>query len=66
MTKKQDFSKGQRGRFYRKDAILNLPIYLDKTNRQFVEEAAQRRNVDSSTVVNNLIRTNRKILKAVE
>jgi hypothetical protein len=29
MKKEYDFSKGERGKFYRPDAQLNLPIYLE-------------------------------------
>lgn len=29
MKNEYDFSKGARGKFYRSDANLNLPIYLD-------------------------------------
>lgn len=29
MKNEYDFSKGRRGKFYRSDANLNLPIYLD-------------------------------------
>lgn len=57
MKKEYDFSKAQRGRFYRPDAVFNLPVYLDKDNRAFVEEVAQSRHSDVSTVVNDLIRS---------
>ena len=29
MKKNYDFSKGERGKFYRPDAELNMPIYLE-------------------------------------
>ncbi len=29
MKKEYDFSKGERGKFYRPDAVLNIPIYLE-------------------------------------
>jgi len=56
MKKEYDFSRAQRGRFYRPDAVFNLPVYLDKDNRAFVEKVAQSRHSDVSTVVNDLIR----------
>jgi len=56
MKKEYDFSRAQRGRFYRTDVVFNLPVYLDKDNRAFVEEVAQSRHSDVSTVVNDLIR----------
>ncbi|HEY4563647.1 MAG TPA: hypothetical protein VIJ36_11735 [Thermoanaerobaculia bacterium] len=30
MKDEYDFSKGERGKFYRPDARFNVPIYLDK------------------------------------
>jgi hypothetical protein len=50
MKKECDFSKGERGRFYKKGAKLNLPIYLDKKNRAFVERLAERKKRDVSDV----------------
>lgn len=57
MKKEYDFSKAQRGQFYRADAAFNLPVYLDQDNRAYVERVAQSRRCDVSTVVNDLIRT---------
>ena len=66
MKKEYDFSKGERGRFYKKRAMLNLPIYLDKKNRAFVERLAERKKRDVSEVANDLIRANQAILKTIE
>ena len=30
MKPEYDFSKGERGKFFRKNARLNLPVYLDQ------------------------------------
>lgn len=66
MKNEYDFSKGERGRFYRDDVTLHLPIYLDVDNRAFVEEIAARKNLDVSVVVNELIRTDRKIVNTAQ
>ena len=42
MKEQYDFSKGERGKFYRKNAKLNLPIYLDDDVLQFVEGVAKK------------------------
>jgi hypothetical protein len=57
MKKEYDFSGGQRGRFYKPTATFNLPVYLDKDNRAFVERVAQDRHIEVSAVVNELIRS---------
>jgi hypothetical protein len=36
-----DFSEGTRGKFYRADVRLRLPIYLDAEVQQFVERIAE-------------------------
>ena len=57
MKKQYDFSKGQRGRFHRPGAVLNIPVYLDSDNRVSIEKIAQSKHLDVSTVVNDLIRS---------
>ena len=66
MEKEYDFSKGERGRFYRRKAKLNLPIYLDPEALSFAESIAEKKKTDISTVVNDLIRTDMKIAEYIE
>jgi len=56
MKEEYDFSKGERGKFFKPGATFNLPVYLDKKNRSYVEKMAQDENVDVSTVVNEFVR----------
>jgi len=56
MRDEYDFSKGTRGKFYRPDAKLNLPIYLEDEVMAFVEKIAEKKGTDMSTVVNKLIK----------
>ncbi|MBU2637045.1 MAG: hypothetical protein KJ963_08190 [Bacteroidetes bacterium] len=60
MKKEYDFSKGVRGKFYRANASMNLPIYLDADVAKFVQEFAKRKRVDTQTVVNKLLRSNKE------
>jgi len=48
MKKEYDFSKGERGKFFRPDAELNIPVYLDPD----VAKAFR-----SSAAVNKALRT---------
>ncbi|SPD71804.1 conserved hypothetical protein [uncultured Desulfobacterium sp.] len=66
MRKEYDFSKGERGKFYRTDAKLNLPIYLDDEILKFVENIAKRKGTDMSSVVNKLLRGDMLISEAME
>jgi hypothetical protein len=54
--KEYDFSRGVRGKSFRKDAEYNFPEYLDADNLSFVTNIAERKKADISKVVNDLIR----------
>ena len=65
MKKEYDFSKGERGKFYKKDVFLNYPVYLDPENLKFIQEIADKSNVDISKIVNNLIKNNIRLAKVL-
>jgi hypothetical protein len=66
MREEYDFSKGERGKFYRPDVKLNIPIYLDDEVSAFVDKIALKKGVDRSSVVNELLRSDMKIVKVME
>jgi len=45
MKSHYDFSKAERGEFYRKGASLRLPIYLDGQLQKRLERIAQKRDL---------------------
>lgn len=45
MKKEYDFSGAIKGKFYKRDLKLNLPVYLDEDNLQFIEKIAKKRNL---------------------
>ncbi|MBS1258794.1 MAG: hypothetical protein MAG551_01857 [Candidatus Scalindua arabica] len=61
MNNEYDFSKGERGKFYKPNAKLNIPVYLDSVAYSFVEKIAEKKQEDVSTIVNKLIKTDKKI-----
>ncbi len=66
MKKRYDFSKGEQGKFYRPDAILKLPIYLDDDLVAFIEEYAKEKKADLQTAVNDILRHNKEMLQALK
>lgn len=66
MKKEYDFSKGERGKFYQDDLVLNLPVYLEPENLRYVEKIAREKKSDLSTIVNKLIRENIKIAQVLK
>ena len=65
MKKEYDFSKGERGKFYKPNLKLNLPIYLEPKVITFVAAIAKKKHVDLSTVVNNLIKTDKRLADSI-
>jgi len=45
-TPQYDFSKGERGKFFREGAKLNLPVYLDDEVRAYFQERARAKGVE--------------------
>jgi len=66
MGKEYDFSKGERGKFSRPDAKMNVPVYLYDEVSVFVEKIASKRGVDKAAVVNDLLRGGIALAKAME
>lgn len=65
MKKEYDFSKGKRGKFYRDDIQIKIPVYLDPENLEFVEDIAQKKNADLSSTVNEILKQNIKLSKSL-
>ena len=61
MRDEYDFSKAERGRFYKPGLKLNIPVYLDEDVQAVVEAIAEKRSTDLSNVVNQLLRANTQI-----
>ena len=57
----RDFSRGVRGKFYRPNARLNLPVYLNADALAFVQKIARKKGLDISTVTNQLILTDKRL-----
>ncbi|PWU20595.1 MAG: hypothetical protein C5B50_03585 [Verrucomicrobia bacterium] len=56
MKKQYDFSKAERGRFYRPGARFNLPVYLDPDVQARLASAAQKRGEELGSLVNRLLK----------
>jgi predicted DNA-binding protein len=62
MKKEYDFSKAERGRFYRKNVELRLPIYLTTRLQRRVENLASRTGRDPGELVNQIVETEMGLL----
>ncbi len=65
MKKEYDFSKGERGKFYRPDAELHLPIYFEPDIMEALRKFSKKKGVDVSTIVNKWIKKDISIVETV-
>jgi len=66
MKKEYDFSKGVRGKFYKENTKLNMPVYLEPEQLKFVEQLAKRKNKDLTVIVNELIIKSKRFVKSLQ
>ncbi|MBN2355412.1 hypothetical protein JXO59_04825 [candidate division KSB1 bacterium] len=65
MKKEYDFSKGVRGKFYRPEAKLNIPVYLDQDIADFIKKYAKKKNTDVETIVNKWLRNSIEVVDTI-
>jgi len=66
MKQEYDFSKAERGKFFRKNAKLNLPVYLDDEIQSYLQERAKSKGVAVAQLVNEMLRQDIKLIEAVK
>lgn len=62
MKREYDFSNAVRGKFFRKGAELNFPIYVDGTMRK---RLAKRKGKPLADLVNQLLKRDLELLKSL-
>lgn len=63
MPNEIDFSGGKRGKFYRKNAQLRLPIHLEVNVQKTLAEMANAKGVDLSVFVNGLLKKDIELIQ---
>ncbi|MBI3608599.1 MAG: hypothetical protein HY207_11585 [Nitrospirae bacterium] len=63
MKREYDFSKAVRGKFYRKGAMVRLPIYLGSKLQNQVERIARKKGKELEDVVNALVKKEVELLE---
>lgn len=58
-----DFSGGKRGQFYKAEAQLNLPVYLDQQVQATLAALASAKGVELSTLINDLLRKDIELIE---
>jgi hypothetical protein len=65
MKQEYDFSNAERGRFYRSDAKLNIPVYLDEDIESWLAEKAKAKGVKLSVLINELLRKDISLIQEI-
>lgn len=66
MQNEYDFSNAERGKFHRKDAVLQLPIYLDPEVREYLAARAKAKGIDVNQLVNELLKHDIELIEAAK
>jgi len=66
MEKEYDFSKGERGKFYNKDATFQVPIYLEPEIESFIQKLARDKKMSISKIVNTLLFKDKELIEIAE
>jgi hypothetical protein len=66
MKKQYDFSKGERGKFYRPDLRLNIPVYLEPKLQKSVEEIARRKGQEIGAVVSHIVQKEVELIEEMQ
>jgi hypothetical protein len=66
MKDEYDFSKAERGRFHRSDAVLTPPVHLEAEVLAFLTARAEARGVSLSELVNALLKKDIELIEAAE
>jgi cytidylate kinase len=63
MKQEYDFSRAVRGKFFRKGAELNVPIYVDGPMHKRLERLAKRKGKSEKDLMNQLLKRDLELLE---
>jgi predicted HicB family RNase H-like nuclease len=66
MKEEYDFSKGERGKYYREGMSLGLPVHLDEEVMRYLSALAAAREEPLNTLVNRLLKKDIELIEAVK
>ncbi len=61
-----DFTNGERAKFFRPDAELRLPVYLDADVQDYRMEEAARKGVSLNEMINDLLKQDIRIIESIK
>jgi predicted HicB family RNase H-like nuclease len=64
MKDEYDFSKAERGKFFRRDAQLDPPLHLDPEVLSYLAKRAEARGISLNRLVNELLKKDIELIEA--
>ena len=65
MKKEYDFSKAEKGKFYRPLDELEIPIYLDKKIKEYYVSLSKNKKINLSKIINSILKKEMEIQKEI-
>jgi len=66
MKEEYDFSKGERGKYFREGVALSRPVHLDDEVMRYFSALAAAREESLNTLVNRLLKKDIELIEAVK
>jgi len=66
MKPEYDFSDAERGKFFRPDAELHLPVYLDEEVAAYLRDRATSKGVELNRLVNDLLKRDIELIESMK
>jgi hypothetical protein len=66
MKNEYDFSGAERGKFFRKEATLDLPVYLEAGVRDYLTARAKAKGVEVNELVNELLKRDIELIETAK
>jgi hypothetical protein len=66
MQPEYDFSRAERGKFYREDVTFKVPIYLADEVVEFFAKRAEAKGVELSELLNDVLRQDIALLEKMQ
>jgi energy-converting hydrogenase A subunit M len=65
MKPEYDFSRAERGKFYRANVEFRFPVHLEPDVDEFISVLAEKRKMGVQKLANSLLRADREIIREV-
>lgn len=66
MKDEYDFSNAERGKFFRENAVFDLPIYLDADVRDYLALRARDKGIAVGELVNKLLKRDIELIETAK